>query len=1076
MGVEGPASPEGSGTSVIIYQTLSSAGAAVTGSGNNCKIVNVRVWVVWSGSTGDVLALDVASGSRVIAEACSFEITGPAATGGNAYAIRTSSGATANSEFRNCTTAVSGGATKKVGYYAVATAKAQNCLFTGDTSSVELNGGAASWEFGSCRMPNGLVNTAASSVKIYGDSYIPTITGLLTAFTFNGIPLSQYAAKTTPIGADLLMIGDSADSYKNKKVTWSQLPTIPFSKIRTVDATDPAADYSTITAALAAAGAGDVILVGPGTYNEAATLSPSVLVTIQGAAGSGRSDTPATIINLTTSTPNTATIDTIGGGAGVILKDLRVKITWQGSSGWAAALAAGASLQAENCIFEQVNSGATGGDGYGFYESAMNTCNFYNCQFKATGTFNHYGYYTTTVGLSYFWNCTFEGTDAAIYPNHASAQLTCIGGRVIDTLNLSTVTGTGAIYFIGTWITGTVTDPNSVLQIRGIPLTSAQRKVTPTAADRFLIYDSTDTPKFKALQFDDLAAFRLREVAGPTNLSMATITDGQYFRRSGLNVVGGGGLSPYAKVWTVDATDPNADFTTIAAAITAASAGDVIMIGPGTYNESLNIGKSLTLQGAGGAGRSYGPATQILNTSSTTGAYTITSSTSTVYLKDLYVKMSWSGASGTAAALLLSTGSSFTAENCYFELSGGSGTTVGSAVQQAGTGNHYFYGCRFFGFSGSGGNLYDYNATGSGAVLVYDTIFDWVAGVTDACIFAGGSSVTLYNYNCRVAGAIDLTNQTAGLVHLIYTTVEGTITDPNKKIVVESLNLIEVGQNTSPTGTDRLLVYDSKNEPVHVAVRMDNLIAYKIGNPGSPTMLGMPIATIGAGQFLQATGGNIVGANGVTGATGPTGPGLGPLQDGYNRGATVVINQSLGPIVIMEPSNGMSFSRGVLFRVAPPSFGQTDYFTVVGTGHTSNPAGIYTSGKVVAKRLDLDGTALVGANFSLARFGSGASAAGNYGVTNIIGDDSRGCFTVVTGVTGYTSYPRVWLNFVDGNRGETPNVIHHVDQPANPTLSVTFGSSGKIALVTVSPTNVQWVFLGAPSARAFVTVRYLIIC
>ena len=48
----------------------------------------------------------------------------------------------------------------------------------------------------------------------------------------------------------------------------------------------------------------------------------------------------------------------------------------------------------------------------------------------------------------------------------------------------------------------------------------------------------------------------------------------------------------------VDASGGGTD-TTIAAAITAASAGDTIFIAPGTYNENIILDKSLTIIGAG---------------------------------------------------------------------------------------------------------------------------------------------------------------------------------------------------------------------------------------------------------------------------------------------------------------------------------------------------------------------------------------------------------------------------------------------------------------------------------------------
>jgi hypothetical protein len=91
--------------------------------------------------------------------------------------------------------------------------------------------------------------------------------------------ISTITEKTAPVVADLLIIEDSADSNNKKRVQAGNLPRRwPWgSKIRTVDPDAAAkADYTTITAALAAAVAGDIILIAPGTYAETLTLKDGV--------------------------------------------------------------------------------------------------------------------------------------------------------------------------------------------------------------------------------------------------------------------------------------------------------------------------------------------------------------------------------------------------------------------------------------------------------------------------------------------------------------------------------------------------------------------------------------------------------------------------------------------------------------------------------------------------------------------------------------------------------------------------------------------------------------------------------
>ncbi|NJP99583.1 hypothetical protein [Streptomyces zingiberis] len=56
--------------------------------------------------------------------------------------------------------------------------------------------------------------------------------------------------------------------------------------------------------------------------------------------------------------------------------------------------------------------------------------------------------------------------------------------------------------------------------------------------------------------------------------------------------------APSANAATITVCASGCDYTTISAAITAASAGDTITVGPGTYNEQITIDKSLTVRGA----------------------------------------------------------------------------------------------------------------------------------------------------------------------------------------------------------------------------------------------------------------------------------------------------------------------------------------------------------------------------------------------------------------------------------------------------------------------------------------------
>ena len=245
------------------------------------------------------------------------------------------------------------------------------------------------------------------------------------------------------------------------------------------------------------------------------------------------------------------------------------------------------------------------------------------------------------------------------------------------------------------------------------------------------------------------------------------------------------------------------------------------------------------------------------------------------------------------------------------------------------------------------------------------------------------------------------------------------------------------------------------------------------GPAGAQGVTGVTGPTGPAG-ITGATGGG-AGATGPAGPTGPqgaTGPGTN-LQQAYDLGSatnpiTILLSPTMDGIRVREPSGGLSGGvTAILFRIDNSvTAGATAYFQVT-------PLGILTSGALSAKRLNLGGTLLAPTDFSLSRLGSGASAAvAQYGVTNISGDDSHGRFTVFAGQTGYTTNPEIILNFKDGIRSNAPFVISRLVSPMIPTAAPLHGYNRPLFTLTVSPTNIKWMFAGSPTNRSSFTIEF----
>jgi len=304
-----------------------------------------------------------------------------------------------------------------------------------------------------------------------------------------------------------------------------------------------------------------------------------------------------------------------------------------------------------------------------------------------------------------------------------------------------------------------------------------------------------------------------------------------------------------------------------------------------------------------------------------------------------------------------------------------------------------------------------------------------------------------------------------------------TLTTPSKIFASGVVTLVS-GSNGAVCAT-RLVINTENGEEYQVApANGSNAVA-------SPVMVSdgeFGIGTYTVRLQVRAQAGTVGFANarinaialqgsGVTGAAGVTGPAGSALALGqvYQNGGTAAggvggeirLNATIGPVRLVGSG---AASGGVYFQVADAGGGFPLFEVREGSGR----------GVIMIPRIELGGTPLTPANFSLSRWGSGASSPGNYGVTGVSCSDSGGSFTIVGGATGYTINPLITINFQDGPRVGNPFVLTRTMAPCVPTLAPLWGYSVcNPVLVTQSPTFITMMIPGSATARCIVTVQFV---
>lgn len=253
---------------------------------------------------------------------------------------------------------------------------------------------------------------------------------------------------------------------------------------------------------------------------------------------------------------------------------------------------------------------------------------------------------------------------------------------------------------------------------------------------------------------------------------------------------------PFGKTHTVDPSNANADFSTIGAAITAATDGDTILIAPGDYAEVIGLTKALRFVGFGRQhpnGDGSSSRTRIrpaITTDSLAAVWALTSSE--VVLENIEIAPTLQNPieSGTQAGIFLVAGS-MRLVNCAVvpEVAdvGGSATSARAfGIQQSNATSlvldNTFVQVNDPGDRFSGGIRLALESTSSGAHIIRNDsrLATGTNGLGDLLMTASAGSLQLES--CRIEGALSLSGSISSVSVTGGTQILGTITDPSNEI------------------------------------------------------------------------------------------------------------------------------------------------------------------------------------------------------------------------------------------------------------------------------------------------------
>ena len=489
---------------------------------------------------------------------------------------------------------------------------------------------------------------------------------------------------------------------------------------------------------------------------------------------------------------------------------------------------------------------------------------------------------------------------------------------------------------------------------------------------------------------------------------------------------------PFTNVLTVDPTDALADYSTIQAAITAASAGTTILVGTGTYAETLTLKDGVDLFGLGYSDTGgYGVyVTKLLvvgNTDMITGQATGTSN-----ISNMFFKLTTSTGGLTCSVLKLGNGSVFF-YNSVLSLSASTGTgTHYTVTTDAASGIATFRHSQVTAANplGTLANIAAVYSFTNGDVELFDTTVNMSAnGSTLAAIYVNGGTVALDDVQVTANSAAGV-YRNAGTVNVNgpYKS-QGTAGDNNDADTslgtsYAKLNLypyaLTDGSSSFYRVHHRANAADQAsltNGDIWYNSTSNTFRAYENGANVPLRYVPTALTASALGDVTGCTGTGCVSSPGLTCATGY-------YASGFN--ASGLLQCTLDPVITASTTGDVTGCTGVGCVSSPGLTCATGYRT---TGF--NASGVMQCGTIPT---DISGASYWTkvAEASL----SNEVALGALGTGLIINTTTTGVPTIYGGTTCTNQYPRslnasgaatcagVGVNDFNANQGTTTTLLH----------------------------------------------------